>query len=313
MNLQNEPFRIHPETGLAHLELTVHDLPNMLAFYGDLMGFKVIENLGGRAKLSSTGGQPTLLTLSERKDAQPQPAHSVGLYHTAFRFSGRKPLATSLMRLVAARWPLQGASDHRVSEAIYLADPEGNGIEIYRDRPREDWPRMQDSIQMGNMPLDLQKLLEEADQDAAQTGAIDPGTDLGHIHLQVSELDKADAFYHHLLGLDIMMSLPTALFMSAGGYHHHLGANTWHSLHAPRRKEGMQGLRSFALQIPDEANWLALARRIQATGQEVGSVELDDLLGLSVADQDGIRIELLTAATTAVRQVLDSLRSATLA
>jgi catechol 2,3-dioxygenase len=234
----------------------------------------------------------------------------VGLYHTAFRFTGRKPLATTLMRLVAAGWPLQGASDHQVSEAIYLADPEDNGIEIYRDRPREDWPRLQDSIQMGNLPLDLNRLLEEADQAAAQAGSIDPGTDLGHIHLQVSELSKADAFYHRLLGLDIMMSLPTALFMAAGGYHHHLGANTWHSLHAPPRKQEMLGLRSFAFQIPDEANWLELAQRVRAAGQEPGSVERDDLLGLSVVDQDGIRIELLTAATTAVHHVLASVRSA---
>lgn len=313
MNPQTEPFTIHPDTGLAHLELTVHDLPSMVAFYGDLVGLQIIENMGSRARLSPTGGQPTLLTLTERKDALPQPAHSVALYHTAFRFSGRKPLATTLMRLVAARWPLQGASDHHVSEAIYLADPEGNGIEIYRDRPREEWPRLQDSIQMGNMPLDLQKLLEEADEAAAQTGAIDQGTDLGHIHLQVSELSQADAFYHHLLGLDIMMSLPTALFMSAGGYHHHLGVNTWHSLHAQPRSQETLGLRSFAFKIPDEANWLALAQRIQAAGQETGSVERDDLLGLSVVDQDGNRIELLTAATTAVRQVLASVRSATLA
>ena len=313
MNPQNEPFKIHPETSLTHLELTVRDLPKMLAFYGDLMGFKVIENLGGRAKLSSTGGQPTLLTLSERKDAQPQPAHGVGLYHMAFRFSGRKPLATTLMRLVAARWPLQGASDHQVSEAIYLADPEGNGIEIYRDRPREDWPRLQGSIQMGNLPLDLHKLLEEASQDAAQADAIDQATDLGHIHLQVSDLGKAAAFYHHLLGFDIMMSLPTALFMAAGGYHHHLGVNTWHSLHAPPRDQEALGLRAFAFQIPDEANWLALAQRVRTSCPETGSVERDDLLGLSVVDQDGIRIELLTAATTAVRQVLDPIRSAPLA
>ena len=213
MNNQDQPFKIHPNTSLAHLELTVSDMASMLAFYGGLMGFQLIETQGGQARFSPTGRPPALVTLSERKDARAQAERRVGLYHTAFRFSSRRPLATTLMRLVAAKWPVQGAADHRVSEAIYLADPEGNGIEIYRDRPREQWPRLQDSIQMGNLPLDLPKLLDEADQAAAQAGAIDPGTDLGHIHLQVSALPKADAFYHQLLGLDVMMSMTTAIFM----------------------------------------------------------------------------------------------------
>ena len=155
MTSTTETFTIHPQTTLAHLELQVTDLANMVAFYGDLMGFQILGNEGGQARLSATGRPPSLLTLTERKGGQQQPAYSVGLYHTAFRFPGRKPLATTLLRIVAARWPLQGAADHRVSEAIYLADPEGNGIEIYRDRPREQWPRLQDSIQMGNLPLDL--------------------------------------------------------------------------------------------------------------------------------------------------------------
>jgi len=167
-------FQISPDTQIAHIELQVADLANMLAFYGDLLGFRLLENKEGQAKLSANGQAPSLLTLTERKGARRQPAFSTGLYHTAFRFPGRKPLATALLRIVAAGWPLQGASDHRFSEAIYLADPEGNGIELYRDRPRSDWPDPNDALQNGNLPLDLRKLLEEADQAAAQDGKIDP-------------------------------------------------------------------------------------------------------------------------------------------
>jgi catechol 2,3-dioxygenase len=303
MNSQNS-FTIHPETQIAHLELLVANLANMQAFYSDLMGFQTIEEKAGLARLSPTGQAPALITLTERKDARPQPAHVTGLYHTAFRFPNREKLANELLRLVAAGWPLQGASDHRVSEAIYLADPEGNGIEIYRDRPREQWPKLQETVQMGNGPLDLHKLLEEANQAAAQDGKLDPATDIGHMHLQVSDLGTADAFYHELLGLDIVMSMPTALFMSAGGYHHHVGANIWHSRGAPRRTDDLLGLRSYAYIIPDEAGWLGLHERLQRSGQNLTSIDRDGRLGVMLEDQDGIRVELLAPASEAIRKRL---------
>jgi catechol 2,3-dioxygenase len=300
MNSQNS-FTIHPDTQIAHVELQVADLANMRAFYGDLMGFKLIEEQAGKARLSPSGQTPALITLTERKDARPQPAHVTGLYHTAFRFPNREKLANELLRIVAAGLPLQGASDHRVSEAIYLADPEGNGIEIYRDRPRDQWPRLQETVQMGNGPLDLHKLLEEANQAAAQAGTLDPATDIGHMHLQVSDLGTADAFYHELLGLDIVMSMPTALFMSAGGYHHHLGANLWHSRGAPRRTDDLLGLRSYAYMIPDESGWLAVHDRLLRSGQTLTTVERDRRPGVMIEDQDGILVELLAPASEAIR------------
>lgn len=306
MNSQ-KAFTIHPETQIAHVELQVADLANMRAFYGDLMGFQLIEEKDGGARLSPTGQAPALITLTERKEARQQPAHVTGLYHTAFRFPNREKLANELLRLVAAGWPLQGASDHRVSEAIYFADPEGNGIEIYRDRPREQWPKLQESVQMGNGPLDLQKLLEEADQAAAQDGKLDFATDIGHVHLQVSDLGTADAFYHELLGLDIVMSMPTALFMSAGGYHHHLGANIWHSRGAPRRTDDLLGLRSYAYIIPNEAGWLAVHERLLRSAMLLTAVDRDGRLGVMLEDQDGIRVELLTPATEAIRKTLSEL------
>ncbi|MEX2143021.1 MAG: VOC family protein [Anaerolineales bacterium] len=298
------PTQIHPETSLAHIELLVKDLGNMVAFYSRLLGFQVLDNSNGQAHLSASGDAPAQVTLSERPGARPQEAQFVGLYHIAFRYTGRQPLATALLRLVAARWPLQGASDHGVSEAIYLADPEGNGIELYRDRPRDQWPRLQDSIQMGNLPLDLHKLLEEADKASAQTSAIDPGTDLGHIHLQVSDLAKARSFYHDLLGLDVIMALPTALFMSTGGYHHHLGANTWQSLNAPRRGTDVLGLASYAFLIPDEGSWLSAIQRIHPETNGRRAVQRNGHAGLAFYDQDGITVELLTGKSETERKTL---------
>jgi len=310
-DMNNQNFKIHPDAHIAHVELQVADLAHMLAFYGDLMGFKLIENKDGVARLSPAGSSPALLTLIERKRARQQPQFSAGLYHTAFRFPGRGPLATTLLRLVAHGWPLQGAADHRVSEAIYLADPEGNGIEIYRDRPRADWPRMDNMVQIGNLPLDLRKLLEEADETAAHTGGIDPGADIGHMHLQVSDTAAAEAFYHGLLGLDVVMAMPTAIFMSAGGYHHHLGANTWNSRNAPPRAEDMTGLRSYAYVIPDEAGWLALFERLQQSGQALQAAERDEQLGVALQDQDSNRVELLAPASEAVRKAQTQLQPAT--
>lgn len=302
-------FKIHPDTTIAHIELQVVDLANMLLFYGDLFGLQITERGEGYARLSATGQPPALLTLTERTDARPAPSTSfnTGLYHTAFRFPHRRALATTLLRIVAHKWPLQGASDHRVSEAIYLADPEGNGIEIYRDRGREEWPHLQDSIEMGNLPLDLYKLIEEADQEAAKAGPVDPTMDIGHIHLQVSDLATTHAFYHDLLGLDVMMSMPTALFLSAGGYHHHMGANIWHSRNAPRREPDLTGLNSYAYLIPDEAGWLALLER--AKDKNAVAVERDGRLGVSLEDQDGLRVELLTPASLAVRGALAGLQA----
>jgi catechol 2,3-dioxygenase len=309
MSTMNEPqneFKLHPDTALAHVELQVKDLPNMTAFYNDLMGFQILESTDSITRLSPTGAPPALLTLVARPDAQLQPSTSfaTGLYHTAIRFPDRKALATTLLRILATGWQLQGASDHRVSEAIYLADPEGNGIEIYRDRPRADWPRLQETLQMGNGPLDLRKLIDEADQDAAQAGKINPGADIGHIHLQVSDLATAHAFYHDLLGMDVMMALPTALFLAAGGYHHHVGANTWHSNNAPRRNVNATGLSSYAYYIPQDG-WLELLARMRSPLRTLTPVERDGRIGVAVEDQDGIGVELLTDKTPAVEAALN--------
>lgn len=308
--METNAFQLHPDTHIAHIELQVADLERMKAFYGGLLGFQLIDEQAGVARLSPSGQLPALITLTERKGARLQPQERTGLYHTAFRFAGRQALATTFLRVVSAGWQLHGASDHQVSEAIYFPDPENNGIEIYRDRPRQQWPRLDSGeLQMANAPLDLHKLLEEADHAAAQAGVIDAGTDIGHMHLQVADTATAAAFYNTLLGMDIVMSMPTALFMSAGGYHHHLGANTWHSRNAPRREPDMTGLHSYAYRIPDEAGWLAVLERVQAAQYAHAATERDGQPGIALADQDGNRVELLGPQSLGVRNALAALHA----
>lgn len=303
-------YKLPDNLGVAHLEINVLDLERMLAFYRDLLGFQVRAQEERSAQLAPAAEAAPILTLSASPGLKRQPQSGVGLYHVAFRFPDRSALATALLRVAACEWPLQGASDHRVSEAIYFADPEGNGIEIYRDRPRSDWPRLDGMLQMGNLPLDLNALLEEADREWAEAGAVHPEMDIGHIHLQVSSTATATAFYADLLGMDMMMELPTAVFLSAGGYHHHLGVNTWHIAGAPPREAGMSGLASFAFELPEPADWLVLIERLEEAGQRLYPVERAGRPGLWLGDQDGNRVELLTAADPQVSAKLAELDKA---
>lgn len=320
-------YKLPANLGIAHLELNVLNLERMLVFYRDLLGLSLVTQDATSAQLAPAPDAAPILTLSAPPDLQRQPQFSTGLYHVAFRFPDRRSLGTTLLRVVASQWPLQGASDHRVSEAIYFADPEGNGIEIYRDRPREDWPwhspepnalgvrdanstPLQRTIQMGNLPLDLNALIEEADREKANAVGIDPAVVIGHMHLQVSNTATAAAFYGDLLGMDVMMEMPTAIFMAAGGYHHHLGGNTWHSHGAPQHEDNMSGLASYAYELPEAADWLALADRLQGAGQALSTVERAGRPGIMLRDQDGNRVEMLTAADQQVAARVEELAEA---
>jgi catechol 2,3-dioxygenase len=320
-------YKLPANLSVAHVELNVLGLGRMLTFYHDLLGFSVVAEDAYSAQLAPAPGAAPILTLSAPPDLQRQPQFSTGLYHVAYRFPDRRSLATTLLRVAASRWPLQGASDHRVSEAIYFADPEGNGIEIYRDRPRAEWPwhspeanalgvrdanstPLQRTIQMGNLPLDLNALIEEADREKADAGGIDLEVVIGHMHLQASNTATAAAFYGDLLGMDVMMEMPAAIFMAAGGYHHHLGANTWHSNGAPQHADDMSGLASYAFELPDAADWLALAERLEQAGQALSKVERAGHPGLWLRDQDGNRVELLTAADQQVAAKVEQLAEA---
>jgi catechol 2,3-dioxygenase len=284
-------------TQVGHVRLQVSDLASALTFYEGLLGFRQTNRNGSTVALSATGQPPDVIVLVERPGARPKPPHSTGLYHVAIRLPTRRALAAVLVRLLEHKWPFQGFADHLVSEALYLADPDGNGLELYADRPPDRWARRNGQIVMGTEPLDVENLLAEAAGDAAPWDGLQPGTGIGHVHLHVSDLARAEAFYHDLLGLDVTQrGYPGALFLSAGGYHHHLGINTWAGAGAPPPPPEAVGLLSFSLQIPDGAAWRAVLARMAARGMapEVQR-ECPDERSALVRDPDGLGVELLLA------------------
>jgi len=270
---------IHPETAIGAVHLTVANLDRSLRFYIDRLGFQLNSRQEGMASLGAGGHD--LLVLYESPDAKAAP-RTAGLYHFAILVPSRIDLARTLRQLAILRTPMQGFSDHLVSEAIYLADPDGNGIEVYRDRPRAEWPFVDGRLQMATDPLDVEQLLREADGDARRgadpSGAAPPsvvlpdGTRIGHVHLHVSFLEDTEEFYTRALGLDVMARYGgSATFMSAGGYHHHLAANTWAGVGAPQPPKGAIGLRHFELLVPDGAARDRAAESLQRAGVSTSS------------------------------------------
>ncbi len=255
---------IHPETDLGPVELTVTSLERSMRLYADVLGL-VARDLGGaeRAVTLSAGGDP-LLVLYEHAEARPRPARSTGLYHVALLLPTRRDLARTLAQLARTGYPLTGASDHRVSEALYLNDPDGNGLEIYADRPRTAWPRVGNEVRMTVDPLDANGLLAEL--DTAPWAGLPAGTVVGHIHLHVRDLGEAATFYGEVLGFALMQRFTGALFMAAGGYHHHLGLNTWAGAGAPPPPPDAVGLRRFTVRLPDGEALEAVAGRLRDAG-----------------------------------------------
>ncbi len=263
---------------IGAVRLRVADLDAITEFYERVLGLQVLSRDSGLNRLGAGGGRP-LVELLAAPGAPRRPAYSTGLFHQAILVPSRADLARALVRLSGAGWRLTGASDHLVSEALYTRDPEGNGIEIYRDRPREDWPRRDGAIDMATLPLDLEGLLAELGPDTADGGQELPvGTRIGHVHLQTGELEPAEAFYHGALGLDVMARwVPGALFLAAGDYHHHVGLNTWETAGAPPPPEGALGLDSYEIVVPGDAERDRLA---------------DSLGGMRVRDPDGTTLVL---------------------
>jgi catechol 2,3-dioxygenase len=233
---------------IGQVALTVQNLDRSLLFYGDVLGFTETHRDGQRAVLAPPAGR-TLIELHEKTGAVARPRGSSGLFHFAILVPSRAALGRSLRRLADKHWPISGAADHLVSEALYLNDPDGLGIEIYRDRPRDAWRRARDGeIAMATDPLDLKRIHDEPGADAPWTG-LEAGTVMGHVHLQVPQLDTAEAFYCERIGFTPMVrSYPGALFVAAGGYHHHLGLNTWAGRGAPPPPDNAVGLRGFTIE-----------------------------------------------------------------
>ena len=265
------------------------DIDALTAFYERVVGLRSVERDGDVARLGPERGDP-IVELVSAPDAPPAPSFSTGLFHLAILVPDRAELARSLRRAIGAGWRLTGASDHLVSEALYLQDPEGNGIEIYRDRPREQWGHRNGELRMATLPLDLESVLGKLGAGEEAPNGMPAGTTMGHVHLQVADIPAAEAFYNGALGLEVMVrSYPGALFLAAGGYHHHVGLNTWQSQDAPAPPEGALGLERYELVLPDERERDAAAERLGGSGDPV---RMDE--GVLATDPSGNRV-LLTA------------------
>jgi catechol 2,3-dioxygenase len=257
--------RLHPQTEVGMVTLKVADLRRSLAFYGDQIGLRVLDR--GADKVTLGAGSRPVVALEEIPGARPQPARTTGLYHSAILFPDRRSLGIKIAQLAAAGIPV-GQGDHLVSEAFYLSDPDGNGLELYRDRPRSEWQWDGDTVRMATDSVDVEGMFAEiGDLDGAMTdkSAAD-GTKLGHMHLRVSDIALAEKFYVETLGFDVTARGPGALFVSAGGYHHHLGLNTWQSRGAPPAPEDSAGLREFSLVLPDTSEIERAAARMGTAG-----------------------------------------------
>ena len=258
-------YRIAPGIRMGPVHLIVRDMKRSLGFYRDLLGLKAESSPEGVVTLSA--GEEPLVVLTERRDAPAHPARATGLYHFAILVPSRQDLARALKGLARAGYPVQGASDHGVSEALYLADPEGNGIEIYRDRDRAEWPMEGDTLAMVTDPLDVRGLLSLAPDGDGAWGGLPAGTRVGHVHLHVSQIPAAEAFYHGALGFDLMQEYgPSAAFLSGGGYHHHVGVNTWAGVGAPLPPPGAIGLEALTVIYPTPDDLARAAARLKEAG-----------------------------------------------
>lgn len=292
-------FSIHPATSIGYVHLTVANLDRSLRFYQENLGFQLHRREGDTAYLGAGG--PDLLVLTEQPGARAV-SGVTGLYHFAILTPSRLALAQSLRHLAETRTPLQGFSDHLVSEAIYLADPDGNGIEIYRDRPRSEWPRQNGQLQMATDPLDIQSILAELETQPAPWAGLEPETVIGHVHLHISTIPSAEAFYVGTLGFDLILRYgPSASFVSAGGYHHHLGLNTWAGVNAPPPPPDAAGLRYFTINLPDSAALGAVVERIQQAG--LAFQQKDGLVFLRDPAQNGVVLSVGRDAGTIVTTV----------
>ncbi len=242
-------MRLHDATHLGPVTLAVSDLHPSVNFYRDVLGLNVLDESPGRTTMGA--GSTPILHLQELPGARRQPDHSTGLYHVAILVPSRPDLGRVLLNLARTQYPVGGFADHLVSEAIYLSDPDGNGIEIYRDRPRSEWRWNGTQVAMASDPIDLEAIVATVEDQSAPFEGMPEGTVVGHMHLRVGDIPKAEAFYRNVIGFDVVAKMPSAAFVSAGGYHHHLGMNIWHSRNAPPPPADSVGLREWVIVLPD--------------------------------------------------------------
>jgi catechol 2,3-dioxygenase len=245
---------IDPQATIGAITLVVSDLDRALAFYAGVVGLWMHRVADGVAWLGS--GEQDLVVLIEDREAVPA-VGTTGLFHLAIRVVSRLELARSIQRLILARGALTGFADHLVCESIYLDDPDGNGIEIYADRPREEWPLDDGHVVMATDPLDLYGAIARSDGRSVPPQQVEVGTTLGHVHLCVADADLAETFYREVIGLDVMARFPASSMLAAGGYHHHIGVNHARTDGAPAPAAGSLGMLHFELRVADTGPILA--------------------------------------------------------
>lgn len=263
---------------LGPVSIAVADLERSIAFYQRSIGLAVQDRERGRAALGA-GGEHVLI-LVEEPGAQP-PGRHAGLYHFALLYPSRQELARAARRLVDTGTPMSGASDHGISEAIYLPDPDGNGIELAADRGRERWGDLRDPATIGPRRLDMEGLL--ALDGAGDANGASPDLVVGHVHLHVGDVERALAFYRDAIGFEVMTRFPTAAFVAAAGYHHHLAFNTWRGEGVPPAPAGVAGLREWRVVLPRDGDLGALRARLESAGIDSGDTDG----GLTVCDPWG--------------------------
>src|SRR5262245_14938296 len=265
--------------------LKVRDLDRVTAFYRDVLGLAVLDQTKDGAVLGA-GGVP-FVHLEHRPNAKADDAREAGLYHTAFLMPTRADLARWILHVARHKVPLTGASDHAVSEAFYLDDPEGNGVEVYCDRPAETWEWTGADLRITTDPLDVESILREVPPTATYPGAPD-GTRIGHVHLRVGNVPRAEAFYRDVLGLDVTRRRQGATFLSSGRYHHHIAANVWHSAGVGRRDDDRAGLSWFSLEAADAAAFESAKERLAQAGAELTTTAT----GIATDDPWGTRLRI---------------------
>ncbi|EAD8347268.1 VOC family protein [Listeria monocytogenes] len=273
---------ISEELRLGEVVLNVGHLKEMAGFYQEVIGLKLLEENERMVRLGVSGSDEALLVLKKIDNAVVPEVPRIGLFHTAFLLSTRESLADVLLHLAKSGYPIDGAGDHAYSEALYLHDIEGNGIEIYADRPKAEWMRDGD----GNLPMvteqvDVDSLLQIA-TDEPFTG-MPNGTIIGHVHLQVADADKAEQFYKEVLGMNLTTAIPSARFFAAGDYHHHIGSNVWAGRNLELLQENETGLAWFTIITPDKD---AIITNLIEQGYDVKRLENT----ISVTDSNGIKI-----------------------
>lgn len=271
--------KIDPKTEIGAVRLAVKDLSGMKNFYREIIGLEILNQDQDSATLGV--GDLPLVELISNPEGISHP-NSTGLFHIAILLPNRQELGRWLKHLISTGYPLDGVGDHLVSEALYLSDPEGNGIEIYRDRPKQTWQYIDGQIQMDTKSVDLESLLAEASKEGFS--GLPEGTKIGHIHLQVNSVAKTAAFYQEVLGFDLIAKLPGAGFLSAGGYHHHIGMNTWRSMGGGIAPSDSLGLVDYQIVLSSSSSQESIANKLSSHqiefSQQNGTLRVQDPAGI---------------------------------